>query len=103
MLVEWHIVSDPYQPGVASGPQAGGIKEPAGNGRFCYKWPVRVVVMSKFTAEELEQELKRRKAARDATPDKQQCVNCGKSFSSLTAEASEHGLCDDCLLGDLDE
>ena len=55
--------------------------------------------MSKFTAEELERELKRRKAARAATPDKQQCVNCGRSFSSLTAEASEHGLCDDCLLG----
>ena len=59
--------------------------------------------MSKFTAEELEQELKRRKAKRDATPDKQQCVNCGRSFSSLTAEATEHGLCDDCLMGDLDD
>jgi hypothetical protein len=55
--------------------------------------------MSKLSAEELEKELKRRKAAREATPDKQRCVNCGRSFSSLTAEGSEHGLCDDCLLG----
>ena len=61
--------------------------------------PLRGLAMSKFTAEEVERELKRRKAARAATPDKQQCVNCGRSFSSLTAEASEHGLCDDCLLG----
>ena len=59
--------------------------------------------MSKLTAEELEQELKRRKAKRDATPDKQRCVNCGRYFSSLTAEATEHGLCDDCLMGDLDD
>ena len=61
--------------------------------------PLRGLAMSKFTAEEVERELKRRKVARAATPDKQQCVNCGRSFSSLTAEASEHGLCDDCLLG----
>ena len=61
--------------------------------------PLRGLAMPKFTAEEVERELKRRKAAREATPDKQQCVNCGRSFSSLTAEASEHGLCDDCLLG----
>ncbi len=59
--------------------------------------------MSKLSAEELEQELKRRKAKRDATPDKQVCVNCGRSFSSLTSEATEHGLCDDCLMGDLDD
>lgn len=69
----------------------------------CIRHLQGAVVMSKFTAEELAQEQKRRKAARDATPDKQQCVNCGRSFSSLTAESSEHGLCDDCLLGDLDE
>jgi hypothetical protein len=69
----------------------------------CIRHLQGVVVMSKFTAEELAQEQKRRKAARDATPDKQQCVNCGRRFSSLTAESSEHGLCDDCLLGNLDE
>jgi hypothetical protein len=55
--------------------------------------------MSKHPAEELQQELKRRKAKREATPDRHQCVNCGRYFSSLTAEASEHGLCDDCLMG----
>jgi uncharacterized protein with PIN domain len=66
----------------------------------CIRHLQRAVAMSKFTPEELAQEQKRRKAARDATPDKQRCVNCGRSFSSLTAESSEHGLCDDCLLGD---
>lgn len=59
--------------------------------------------MSKYTAEELEQELKRRKAKREATPDRQQCVNCGRYFSVLTAESSEHGLCDDCLMREVDE
>jgi hypothetical protein len=59
--------------------------------------------MSKHTTEELEQELQRRKAKREATPDKQQCVSCGRYFSSLTAEASEHGLCDDCLMGEVEE
>lgn len=59
--------------------------------------------MSKHTDEELREELKRRKAKREATPDKLQCVNCGRSFSSLTSEATEHGLCDDCLLGSLDD
>ena len=59
--------------------------------------------MSKYTAEELEQELKRRKAKRQATPDRQQCVNCGCYFSSLTAESSEHGLCDDCLMREVED
>ena len=84
MLVEDGIVSERYPAGKKFG--------------LWYESP-KGVAMSKFTAEELEKELKRRKAAREATPDKQQCVNCGRSFSSLTAEASEHGLCDDCLLG----
>lgn len=59
--------------------------------------------MSKHTAEELEQELQRRKARRQATPDKLQCVNCGRSFSALTAETTDHGLCDDCLMGDMED
>ena len=60
------------------------------------------LLMAKYTAEELEQESKRRKEQRDATPDKLICVNCGRSYSALSALELEHGLCEDCLMKDDD-
>jgi len=59
--------------------------------------------MSKFTAEEVEKERKRRQAERDLTSDKQRCINCGQSFSVLNALGWEHGLCNDCLMKNDDE
>ncbi|MCX7305818.1 MAG: hypothetical protein NTV73_16030 [Hyphomicrobiales bacterium] len=52
--------------------------------------------MSKYTAEEIEQDLG--DAPLDEAPDQLQCLNCGRSFSALTALELEHGLCEDCLM-----
>jgi len=58
--------------------------------------------MSKFTADEIEQERNRRNEQRDETADNLICVNCGRSFSALSALELEHGLCEDCLMKDDD-
>lgn len=58
--------------------------------------------MSKFTDEEIEQERDRRNERREETADQLVCVNCGRTFSALTALELEHGLCEDCLMKDDD-
>lgn len=58
--------------------------------------------MAKPTEEEIERERARRQARREATPDTQRCINCGREISTLTDLESEHGLCEDCLMKEIE-
>jgi hypothetical protein len=57
--------------------------------------------MPKYTAEEVRRELEHRKALRDTEPAR--CINCGRRLSGVATFESEHGLCEDCLMKDVDE
>ncbi len=59
--------------------------------------------MAEWTKEELEAEHRRRQnhgSVQDARKPDARCIHCGRPFSTATAAAGAHGLCDDCLDAD---